>query len=233
MDKKYSITFQTYHNERLKEISFHGKVMRPLYVRLIFDRVPIYFKSFFFDLFSQPRYGLEINNRIFGPDIKDIIEKEEALVSFVIEKHIDNFSHEQFKISYAYYGRDLLNMMEEAFIDYLYHFFADEGIPYFASVLRNGLQEKRAFPTVENLRLVLKPEQYRKLIENSLYYAPPYLLLHSFIEKPQVTSIPSFTVMDWEQLGIEEKFKEFVKKRHPEFDPLKAVAKIHSYIHRT
>jgi hypothetical protein len=105
-------SYKTYFNDRLKQTAFHGKLTYPFYVQVTFDRKSIFFKSFFFDLFSKPKYAFHIGAETFGPDIKDIIKKEEALIEFIIDKNQNDFS-----------CRDLLDMMEEGFQDYLYTFF--------------------------------------------------------------------------------------------------------------
>jgi hypothetical protein len=44
-----------------------------------------------------------------------------------------------FKTEYAYYGRDLLDMMESRFPEYLYTFLHDERLPYLAETVNLGL----------------------------------------------------------------------------------------------
>jgi hypothetical protein len=85
--KEYKVTYKTYFNERLKKSQFHTRLMHPLYVQVIFDRIPIIFKSYYFDLFSKPKYAIRVAAQVFTPDIKEIIQKEEALIEFIIEKN--------------------------------------------------------------------------------------------------------------------------------------------------
>lgn len=54
------ISFKTYLNDRLKQVDFHGQLTFPLYVQVTYERKPIYFKSYYFELFSKPRYLLTI-----------------------------------------------------------------------------------------------------------------------------------------------------------------------------
>jgi hypothetical protein len=53
----------------------------------------------------------------------------ESLIEFIIDKHRDNFSLDPFKTEYAYYGRDLLDMMEPGFLEYLYTFYKMRAYP--------------------------------------------------------------------------------------------------------
>ena len=95
--KAYKVTYKIYNNERLKKSFFHTKIMHPLYVQVTFDRVPIYFKSYYFDLFSKSKYAIQVAGQVFTPDIKEIIKKEEQLIEFIIDKNLNNFSIDLFK----------------------------------------------------------------------------------------------------------------------------------------
>jgi hypothetical protein len=216
MDKEYRVTYKTYYNDRLKQVNFHGKVTYPLYVQVTFDRKSIFFKSYFFDLFSKPKYAVRIAGEVFGPDIKDIIKKEESLIEFIIDKNQDNFSLDLFKTEYAYYGRDLLDMMEGGFLDYLYTFLYDEGLPYLAETVKAGAYGCKLYELVKDFKRSFNPKLYQKLWENSFYYSPPYLPLCAFNEKPQRSLLTAFTVMDWEQVKVKESFSEFMEKNYPE-----------------
>jgi hypothetical protein len=214
MEKEYQVTYKTYYNDRLKQTGFHGKLMHPLYVQVTFDRKSVFFKSFFFDLFSKPKYAARIGGEVFGPDVKEIIKKEESLIEFIIDKNRDNFSLDLFKTEYAYYGRDLLDMMEPGFLEYLYTFLHDEGFPYLAETVNLGSLTCKLYDLVLDFKRCLNPKLYQKLWENSFYYSPPYLVLCAFNEKPQQTLLKAFTVMDWEQPELKDRFLDFLKKNY-------------------
>ncbi len=125
MDKVYTISYKTYFNERLKPVLFHGQEMHPLYIQVIFDRKPIYFKSYFFDLLAKEKHG---SNSV-KPAAKDVIQKEERLLEFLSRQQKDGFSLEQFKTDYQYYCRDLLDLMDVGFKNYMITFFFDDGKP--------------------------------------------------------------------------------------------------------
>ena len=224
--KKYKITYKTYYNERLKQTQFHTKLMYPLYVQVIFDRIPIIFKSYYFDLFSKPRYAIRVAGEMFSPDVNDIIKKEEALIEFIIEKNKSSFSLDLFKKEYAFYSRDLLDLMEESFLHYLFTFLHDEGLPYLADTIKKGSSDCKAYDIVRDMKRVFNEKTYKKLIENSFYYAPPYLPLYAFTETPRATPLRSFSVMEWEQPGVKEEFISFFKKYYPGQDVEEAVSQI-------
>lgn len=214
-NKEYKVTYKTYFNGRLKKSQFHTRLMHPLYVQVIFDRIPIIFKSYYFDLFSQPKYGIRVAGKVFTPDIKEIIQKEEALIEFIIEKNRDNFSLDLFKNEYAFYCRDLLDLMEADFIFYLFTFLHDEGLPSLADTIKKGAADCKSYDVMQDMQRAFNEKTYKKLIENSFYYAPPYLPLYAFTEKPRRTSLTCFTVMEWQQPGMREEFIVFFKKNYP------------------
>lgn len=230
--KEYKVTHKTYFNERLKKSQFHTRLMHPLYVQVIFDRVPIIFKSYYFDLFSKPKYAIRVAGQIFTPDINDIIKKEEELIKFIIEKNRDNFSLEHFKKEYAFYCRDLLDLMEEEFLDYLFTFLQDEGLPSLADTIKKGAANCKSYDIIQDIKKVFIDKAYKKLIEHSFYYAPPYLPLYAFTEKPKLTPLPCFTVMKWEQPGTKDEFTGFFKKSFPEHPVANAIQEIQKMINK-
>jgi hypothetical protein len=230
MEKEYKVTYKTYFNDRLKETVFHNRSTYPLYVQVTFDRKSIFFKSFFFDLFSKPKYAARIGGQIFGPEIKDIIEKEEKLIGFIVDKNLENFSLELFKSEYAYYGRDLLDMMEPGFLDYLYTFLHDEGLPYLAETVKLGSLNCKLYDLVRDFKRCLNPKLYERLWENSFSFSPPYLPLCGFNEKPKQTLLKALTVMDWETQGVEESFVDYFNKYYSNHSSTEVVDAIKKWI---
>src|SRR5687768_18463796 len=107
MERAYTISYKTYFNERLKPVSFHGTEMHPLYIQVIFDRKPIYFKSYFFDLLVKRKNNTAAQT---GKSMMEVIErKEQRLLEFLSSLQEEAFSLERFKADYQYYARDLLD----------------------------------------------------------------------------------------------------------------------------
>ncbi|HWZ22790.1 MAG TPA: hypothetical protein VNW06_09065 [Cytophagaceae bacterium] len=234
IDKEYKVTYKTYYNERLKKSRFHTRLMYPLYVQVIFGRVPITFKSYYFDLFSKAKYAIQIAEDVHPPDIKEIIQKEKAIIEFIIDKNKDDFSLELFKKQYAFYSRDILDLMEEDFIDYLFTFLHDEGLPYLADTIKKGSQDCQAYDIVRDIKKAFNSVLYKKLIENSFYYAPPYLPLYAFVEELKRTHLTCLAVMEWEQRETKDKFISFYKEHYPVYnveDAIKEIQKVVNKIH--
>ena len=230
MDQKktYQVTYKVYHNERIKKVSFHGKLVYPLYIRLTFDRRSTEYKSNLFDLFMKPKYGIRVSGQVYPPSIEKIIQREEKLIEFVIDRHPDDFSLEVFKQEYDYYSRDLLDEMEPGFMNYIQTFFEDEGMPNLGDVLANSRWEVSLYEVIRDLKMALKPDLYQRLIDHSFHYAPPYFQLHQFIETPLRPPFEVLTVMDWEIPATRKAFVEFMDKFYPDIDIatiLKAIAR--------
>ena len=210
MEKTYKVTYKTYFNDRLKKVFFHGVLTYPLYIQITFDRKTIVFKSYYFELFSKPRYVIFQNAKIHGPAMKDIIEKEDELIDFIIDKNLPNFSVEVFKQEYNHYSKDLCDEMEEPFIDYLFVFFNDKGMPSLATTIKEGSKFRLVYNVVADLKMAFKPTLYDELIENSFYYTPPYLTVYGFMKKIKKWPMLCLTVMEWRDTKIKEKFTAYV-----------------------
>ncbi|MET4139684.1 hypothetical protein [Pedobacter sp. UYP1] len=211
------ISYKIYLNNRLKQVDFHGQLTFPLYVQVTYERKPIYFKSYYFELFSKPRYLLTVpgvGSKV--PTIDQIIERENEVISFIIEKYKDNFSLELFKSAYAYYSKDLCDIMEKGFIEYLYTFFWDEGNPAFGDVLLQGCKNVIAFDVVRDFKRVFSKPFYEKLVANSLYYAPPYLPIYAFMNQTKRWPMLIFTVMEFDRPDKREAFLEYATKFYPD-----------------
>jgi hypothetical protein len=214
-EKEYKISYKIYYNERLKKSYFHNKLIHPLYIQVIFDRIPIIFKSYYFELFSKPRYAIHVSGKIFAPDIKQIISKEKAVIDFIINKNQQSFSLDIFKKEYNFYSRDLLDTLERDFSNYLYTFFHDAGLPFLAEIFRQEAPVSDPYKLIQDMKKALDPGFYKKLIDNSFYYAPPYLSLYSFAERFKANRLISLTVMEWLQPKTQEAFIRFFKKEYP------------------
>jgi hypothetical protein len=230
MEKTYKVTHKLYYNDRLNKVLFHGKPTYPLYVQVTFDRKSIVFKSNLFDLLSKPKYGIPHMGDIYGPDLKDVIAKEDALIDFVVEKNLKDFSLDAFKREYNYYCRDLLDEMENGFRDYLYTFFQDEGMPWLAITLREGSKFINPFKVVYDMKLGLNRALYDKLAVNAFHYSPPYLPLYGFAEKLKKSLHVTLTIQEWEQPGIKERFLDFMNITFPNQDAVGILNAIKKHI---
>ena len=230
MEKTYRVTYKTYFNERLKKVFFHGALTFPLYVQLTFDRKTIVFKSYYFNLFSKPRYVLFMNGSIHGPSIKESIKKETELLDFIIDKNLADCSLEKLKEDYTFYCKDLCDEMEEPFIEYLFIFFNDKGMPALATTIKEGCKYRIAYDVLADLKMALKPVLFNELLENSFHYAAPYLPIYDFIKISKKWPLLCLTVVEWQDNKIKEKIIDHVHKYFEKQDSKEIIKKIESFI---
>lgn len=173
---------------------------------MTFDRKSIIFKSYYFELFSKPRYTKNLLGRKYGPVNKDIIETEIKLINFIIDKNIEEFSLDLFKREYEFYCRDLCDLTEEGFIDYLFSYFNDIGLPAFAETVKESGKHGLLNDLMDDMKTAFKANIYTELIENSFHYAPPYLLLNNFIQHTKKWPLRYFSVPEWYDVEIKKAF---------------------------
>ncbi|MDQ2718141.1 MAG: hypothetical protein M3Z26_00050 [Bacteroidota bacterium] len=215
MEKQSVISYKIYSNERLKPVSFHGKEIHPLYIQVIYERKPIYFKSYFFDLLSKEKYALKWIAGKKIPQEKQIIQKEESLINFLIERQARQFSFDTFLKDYYYYGKDLLDDMDEGFKDYLKTFFEDEGKPQLGLLVQTSSNKIMSAELVNELKLSLKSELYKNMLENAPAYAPPYLFIYDFTKKILKQDLETLSVYEWEI--FQDDLRAFLKKEYPQY----------------
>jgi hypothetical protein len=159
-----------------------------------------------------------------------IIGKEDAVIDFILEKHKDDFSLELFKDEYTYYTRDLLDEMEDGFRDYLFTFFHDEGMPWFAEALRVGSKYISPYNLVYDMKIGLNKTLYEKIVANSFYYSPPYFPLYAFVVKTKQSRPVTLTLYEWTQVGVQEKFLDFMNNTFPSADVIEILKIVKSIV---
>lgn len=210
------ISFKTYLNDRLKQVDFHGQLTHPLYVQVTYERKTIFFKSYYFELFSKPRYAIQLaDGNVKGPALEQIIEKENEVIRFVIDKLQDGFSLEAFKKLYAYFSTDLCDATEFDFITYLYLFFDDKELPAMAELIKWGTSHLVTYDLVMEFKKTLKKSLYTELIERAFEKAPPYLQLYSFVIHNKRSPLLCLTAMEWDNVKMVRSFKEYVELNYP------------------
>ena len=225
------ISYKTYFNDRLKQVNFHGLTTHPLYVQVTFARKTHFFKSYYFELFAKERYFLKIPGTSIaeGPGILQVIGMETKVIKYIAEKHPDDFSLDLFKKEYEFYSKDLCDELEGGFIDYLYTFFYDEGLPALAETIMAGSKTNIAFEIVRDLKSVLNKSIYDKLIERSFRYAPPYLPVYGFMKEVKKWPMLCLTRREWELAETKQAFKAYITTHYAKIDAKKVIEQIDHY----
>ncbi|MES1224281.1 MAG: hypothetical protein ABUT20_52790 [Bacteroidota bacterium] len=217
-EKGYQISFKTYHNERIKPVTFHGKEMYPLYLQLTYNRQTIYFKSYYFDLFSKSKYVIRHFSGNRKPVIKEVIEKEETLINDILKKNHTNFSLALFKERYEFCCRDIIQELESGFFYYLFVYLTDEGVDFIGTLIYDRANQTNLNTLLRNMKKAFKPSIYDKLIENAAYYAPPYLPVFEFAENHFKERLITFPVFQWEDPAVQKSLAEFMAHKFPAYD---------------
>jgi hypothetical protein len=224
------ISFKTYLNDRLRQVDFHGQLTHPLYVQVTYERKTIFFKSYYFELFSKPRYAMQLaDGNVKGPALEQIIEKENEVIRFVIDKLQDGFSLEAFKKLYAYFSTDLCDATEFDFITYLYLFFDEKKMPNMAELIKWGTLHLVTYDLVREFKNMLKKSLYAELIEQAFEKAPPYLQLYSFMMHSKKWPLLCFTAMEWEKNEAIRSFKEYVELNYPEMKSTQLIGQVNAW----
>lgn len=226
----YKITYKTYLNERLKQTDFHGQLTYPLYVQVTFERKTIFFKSYYFELFSKPRYFLIVPGAgSKGPSMEQVIEKENEVINFILDKFKDDFSLEKFKTAYAYYSKDLCDITERGFVDYLYTFFWDKGSPHIGDLIKWGGNHVVAYDLVRDFKRTFNRSLYDELVENSFYYAPPYLPVYGYMQQTKRWPMLCLTMMEWDSAETKADFKTYVEKYYPTMKSTELIGQVNNW----
>ena len=226
------ISYKTYLNDRLKQVDFHGQLTYPLYMQVTFERKTIFFKSYYFELFSKSRFAMELpDGGIKGPDIEQIIEKENEVVRFVIEKLKDGFSLEAFKKLYAYFSKDLCDATEFGFVTFLYIFFSDRGMPQFANLVKWGIRHTLTYDLFKDLKKALKISLYNELIQHAFQNGPPYLQLYGFMVHTKIWPGLCLSAMEWDNPETVTAFKEYVEKYYPKSNSNTMIGQVNNWLY--
>ena len=230
MAKDPTISYKVYPNERLKPVPFHNSEVYPLYVQVIYDRKPVYFKSYFFDLLSQEKYLIS-GEKDIHPSMEDIIRKEERLLEHLAQE--EQFNLDDLKKNYALQGLDLLNKMDDGFKDYMLVFFADEGQPNLGRIVLGARSMITSEGLIKAFKGSLKPALYNKLIEHAAYYAPPYLPLEAFAHDRSGDRFTTVSIFEWEDLTFQAGFKDFLLKKYPDYTYKEVERQVRNYVKST
>jgi hypothetical protein len=152
------------------------------------------------------------------------------LIEFVVDKNLPDFSLEQFKLDYNFYCKDLCDEMEQGFIDYLFVFFSDKGMPALATTIQQGSKYRIAYELSGDMKKALNKPLYDEMIENSFYYAPPYLPIYGFIRQTKKWPMLLLTVMEWQNGNIKRSFTEHLNKYYPGVEILQVQAEIEKWL---
>ena len=86
------------------------------------------------------------------------------------------------------------------------------------------------FDVVRDLRIALNKSLYDELVENSFYYAPPYLPLSGYMIQSKNWPMLSLAVMEWENLEVKKEFADYFERNYPSHDLNEATEQINKWL---
>lgn len=211
MQRPYKITYKTYFNDRLKEVDFHGEQTYPLYVQVTYRKKTIFFKSYYFDLFSRERYAHKNGKKIVIPKLKDIIDLELKLIQFIVEKLGESITLATFKEAYHFYGQDLCSYAEKYYILTLLVYFRDTGRLSFAQAVASFYQtEKVLYDFLQDMKELFTDNVWDKLVQHCNKANVPYLEIYGFTMSKHRKPYLFLTVMEWEKGELADEFRAYL-----------------------
>jgi len=223
-----NVSYKIYQNDNLKKVGFHGKELSPLYIRIVYKRLPYNFKSYLFDLLARPKYRLKSSTTFRFPTLKHIKDLEAKTIEFIINKLGDNFTLPLFKTSYKHYTLDLLTYFETHYIESLKSFLLNQNMPHLSEAIYRGCSTLIPFEVTEDLKSAVPPELYGDLVKSSLL-AVPYLPIYAFA-KTRSSSLVIFPVMEWYSKNVQQDFRRYVNINFPEADTEQLIQSIENAI---
>lgn len=228
MKKQLKLSYKIYANTRLQNVTFHGQVTAPLYIQLIYNKKPVYFKSSYFDQLSSPKYAIQSILGYHAPVVSQVIGLEEELLEYLCKKQTDNIDVDALKANYYLLSRDLLFHLEEGFQRYLTTFFQDEGLPVLAFLIFEGGKKSTAEQILNDLKISIDKHLFKKLLENATHYAPPYIPLCAFLRTNKKQLVPLLPVLEWSSVEFKNNFKTFLGANFIEYN----FAQIDQYLNK-
>ncbi|MCE7041375.1 hypothetical protein [Dyadobacter sp. CY312] len=98
----------------------------PLYIQLIYNHKPVYFKSSYFDQLGNPKYAIQSILGQHPPVISQVIGLEEELLEYLSKNQTGIVDIDALKADYYLLSRDLLFYLEEGFQRFMTTFLHDE-----------------------------------------------------------------------------------------------------------
>ena len=211
------ISYQVYLNKRLKSVSFHGIQTAPLYIRLIHNKTPYYFKSAYFDQLSRTKHGIQTILGHQAPVLDQVIALENRILKDLCDRYASKFRIETFKQDYYLLSQDMLYALDGGFQQYMITFFQDEGFPILAHLVAEGGKYCRADQILDDLEKCLTKELFNKLAANAVFYAPPYIPLCAFVRNMWKESLSILSIHDYQTANFSSVLEQFVRTNYPKY----------------
>ena len=218
MAKTAGITYKVFLFERVKKkVKFFDTETYPLQIRLTAGIRTLYLKSYFFSIMQQNKYQQEILFNARKISINDVIDTEEKLIKYILNKQRKAASLELVRQQYSFLSYDLLHELDENFKKFLVDFFFSQNLPAYSLFIKNDGSNHTSEFILDNLEMSLQPVVFNKLLQSAVKKAPPYIPFIKFFRENIKSTLPVFPVYQWKQETVLNNFLTFVSKKFPEY----------------
>jgi hypothetical protein len=212
----YKVTHKVYFNERVKQVLFRGKETYPLYVQVIYNRSNIIFKSYYFDVFAQPKYDY------LGLTIPQIEALEKQIFDFVFnlltDKNAAGFDLPDFSRAYKMFSADIMDSLDDPFKSFLTDFFRQEGLEGHSMMVEQSTGDVSVIQLLDEFKETLQPALYQRILEKAIDKAPPYIPLAAYIRQQNPDGPFFLPVYQWADLNYQSAFEGYMDLEYQRYD---------------
>lgn len=221
----YQVTYKTYFNERVKPVRFRGRETYPLYIQMTYDRKTTAFKSYYFNVFAQPKYDYA------GVTIDQMEMLESGAIDYVTARYSGKFTLADFPTWYHMFNKCVLDSLETPFKEWLVAYFEAEKVGGYAALLREGMQEVCALELLDDFKLALAPDLHDKLLSKAAAEAPPYIPLAAYIRDRQPKGPFCLPLFDWVREERQIDAEDFIYHQYRDYQMAKILKTIRLLLH--
>jgi hypothetical protein len=203
----YDVSYKTFFNARIKQTVFQGKETWPLYVQVTYDRKTIFFKSYYFDLFAQPKYNF-LQMPLFQVD-----ELESRVAEFSVKWDAKRFDLDIFSRRYKVFSIDILDSFDGRFKIWLANYFQQEGWSGLAAAVAQSNDGVAAIQLWDDLKKCMEPGIFEKMEEKAARDGGPYLPLATYIRHKLPKGPFCLPLHEWSHQEKQIEIEDFIDER--------------------
>jgi len=202
----YDVSHKTYLNARIKPVLFQGKETFPLYVQVTYDRRSIFFKSYYFELFAQPKY------EFLGMTLAQIDELEGRAIDYFISMAWKHFSLDDLLRQYRTISVDILDSFDDSFRQWLSVSLGAEGFPGLAGILGQSTNAVAGIRIWDDLFNILDPSIFERMEARLLNDGHPYIPLATYVRDKYPAGPFCLPLHEWHSIEKRVELEFFLDK---------------------
>jgi hypothetical protein len=202
----YDVSHKTYFNTRIKPVFFQGGEMHPLYVQVTYDRKTIFFKSYYFELFAQPKYDF------LGVTLAQIDELEGRAIDYFLSMAWKHFSLDGLLQQYRAISVDILDSFDDSFRRWLGVSLGVEGFPGLAGILGQPMDAVAGIRIWDDVAKILDPTIFERVEAKLLNDRHPYIPLAIYVRDKYPAGPFCLPLHEWHSIEKRVELELFLDK---------------------